>query len=299
MRLSFLIVAVAGLAVLPGSLRAEDTEATKLRKEMERLRKDMQAQIDDLTARKNAAEDRAIDEARRSEQKLRDMSDKLDAAWKAQTRAERELKLAEAKIEELEAKVRRLPPEPLPDVDSDAALRRALEAQNLNVNFRETPLEEAIKFFQDLTGKNFVSLATDGARKITFKLEESTVAKVLDKVVATLGDLEWKIEHGVITFVPSKAPPSPVTLDLPEKYRAALARRVSATFDDSGLDRVADRLIELGLEGLTVAAEAKAKEIKVTCRLREAPLRQFLELMCRKHGLLVRETDGRLVLGLK
>ena len=309
MRVAPLICAVAVLAMAPGFVHAEDTEAGRLRKEIEKQRKDMQTEIDELRARLTKTEDRAIDRARDFEKEKRELYDKLDAAYKEQTRVERELAIAKARIAQLEGKPTEATPKdsapkPAEQPDdgeekpwTDAEVKRALEEQKINLNFDDTPFADVVGFLGDISGVSFVSLAPEGAGKVTLKVKEVSVSAALDLIVGAAKDLAWKIEGGLVTFAPVKNAPAHVKLDLPARLEKTLARPVQLGFEDKPLADAVKVLAECGLEGLSVADGAK--NVKVTVSLRRVQLRSALEVICRKHGLRVRAEGERLILGLK
>jgi len=84
------------------------------------------------------------------------------------------------------------------------AINRRLEAQQITLNFDETPFEEAVNFLRDITGLNYVlsadaqDLVDNEQVMVSLRLRDITLKNALNLILASHEALSWRIEDGVI-----------------------------------------------------------------------------------------------------
>lgn len=83
-------------------------------------------------------------------------------------------------------------------------INRRLDSQPVDVNFDQTPFDDAITFLRDITGLNYVltkearELVEGESVTVTLKLRGITLRQALRLILATNEQLTWRIEDGVI-----------------------------------------------------------------------------------------------------
>lgn len=226
--------------------------------------------------------------AARADEELDKAREQVAALEKEKARVEKELAAAKARLESLEKKAGA--------ADPDAAVRKKLAAQKLTLNFADTPLEEVVAFLQDLTGLNVV-IARPRDTKIVLRLKDVTVSNALDLICAAGDDVAWELRGGIIWFVSKRSPPpAPQKVDVPADLRAGLDKKVTFNFDETPLEEVAAFLHDLGVANVTLTATARAKQAKVSLRLRDVTAATALDAVARVNGIVWRAESGAIVI---
>lgn len=183
-----------------------------------------------------------------------------------------------------------------PEAVARAQIQTALDSA-LELDVTDAPLEEVFGLLHERRRLNLVvdPAAGAGDRRVTLKLQGTTVRQLLDRVLGDAG-LQMRVWSGaLLVTAPGKdlgAPPLPG----PDPAGQAIAaQRIDVDFAGVPLAQALSALLDMAEVELEVAPDAQrlVDGVEVHAQLREVTLPHALTLLTHLHGLTWR-TNGKL-----
>lgn len=183
-RFVLLSLALIGGLTAPASAQSKEAELRK--------------QVQELRQRLNQADDRALELARRYDQRTKRLQDEKEELLTKVAQLTRENALLKARLAAVEGKKAEA------GKKEGAKKGNILDERKLTLNFQETPLADVIAFLQDITGLNIVTaVGVDSEAPVSLRLKDVSLRAALDLIAASVGDdvaWTWTAKEKLVQF---------------------------------------------------------------------------------------------------
>jgi type II secretory pathway component HofQ len=174
--------------------------------------------------------------------------------------------------------------------ERDETVRKTLDDRKVTLNFDDTPLDDVLGFLRDITGLDIITdPAVDLTSTVNLRLKDIKLRSALDLVLASQEDLMYDVWRGTVFITVATDPlPAPPEAKLTEAARKLAAeRKLTLNFPDVPLRDVI--LFMQDITGLNFAV-AEGFNPNVSLRVKDIPLGDALDLICRLTGAKVEAT---------
>lgn len=164
------------------------------------------------------------------------------------------------------------------------------------LNFKETPLENALQFLSDITGENvYLSPGVKGDGKVTLQLQKISVKNALALILMQRGlTYEWKF-GAVIILKKSKNPWT--NTKIPGKFPKFFGdQKISVNFRKTPLSMVVSFLQAVTRKNFVISSRVKAKKMMVSLSATKISIQDILALVLFPHKLTFQWKNGAVVI---
>jgi len=182
--------------------------------------------------------------------------------------------------------------------------------KNISLNFVDVPLADAVAFLANITGTPIIldPKAATGEEPITLKVNDMKLGPALRRIAQHV-KLECSIENGAIFISTKKRIVEggfKVPKVVPEKVKAAFARKVSFDFVDTPLDDVSHFIGKVAGIDILIHPDVQPKKVKIALKVNGMTIEDVLGWLMRmyeltyesiEHGAILISAEKRIIEG--